>query len=253
VATVTFRLHQQLWPLLARERRRESFDYGCAQSASAKHALEALGVPHTEVEWLAVNGLPAGLDRPLRQGDLVEAWPRLVLPPPGHCQRLRTWPDAAASRFIADAHLGGLARLLRLAGFNTLYRQDYQDQEIARISAIEGRIALTRDRELLKQRDIEYGCFVREQQPWLQLTELLRRLQLATAVQPFSLCLECNVTLQQIERTAVLDRLPPAVRLGQRHFTECAQCGRLYWQGSHWKRMREKLDAALATSLERSA
>lgn len=248
MATVTFRLHRQLWPLLARERRRESFEYDCAQSASVKHALEALGVPHTELEWLSVNGLPAGLDRPLLEGDLIEAWPRLKERPADNFQRLRTWPAPAASRFIADAHLGGLARLLRLAGFDTLYRQDYQDQEIARISAIEGRIALTRDRELLKQRDIEYGCFVREQQPWLQLTEMLRRLQLTAAVQAFTLCLECNAPLRPVERAAVLDCLPPAVQAGQQHFTRCAQCGRIYWQGSHWKRMRDRLDAALASS-----
>lgn len=250
MATVTLRLHEQLWPLLARERRCESFEYDCAQQASAKHALEALGVPHTEVEWLAVKGRPAGLDQLLRDGDLIEAWPRLTTPPSGYFQQLRVWPLPSSSRFIADAHLGGLARLLRLAGFDTLYRQDYQDREIARLSASETRIALTRDRELLKQRDIEYGCFVREQQPWSQLTELLRRLQLATAVRPFSLCLECNVTLQQVERAAVLDSLPPAVQAGQQHFTRCAQCDRIYWQGSHWKRMRERLDAVLASSLE---
>lgn len=251
MATVTFRLHRQLWPLLARERRLESFEYDCAQQASAKHAIEALGLPHTEVEWLAVNGLPAGLDRPLHGGDLVEAWPRLAtMPPTGSFQRLRIWPAPAASRFVADAHLGGLARLLRLAGFDTLYRQDFQDQEIALISASEGRIVLTRDRELLKQRAIELGCFVRAQQPWPQLTELLRRLALAAAVQPFSRCLECNAALQQVEPSAVLDLLPTAVREGQQHFTRCAQCGRIYWQGSHWKRMSERLDAALAASQE---
>ena len=250
MATVTFRLHQRLWPLLARERRRESFEYDCAQQASAKHALEALGLPHTEVEWLAINGWPAGLDRALRAGDQVEAWPRLAEPPAGHFQRLRDWPAPAASRFVADAHLGGLARLLRLAGFDTLYRQDYQDREIARISAIEGRIALTRDRELLKQRGIEYGCFVHAQEPWQQLVEILRRLELACGVQAFSLCLECNVALQGVERAAVLQSLPPAVQAGQQHFTRCPQCGRVYWQGSHWKRMRERLDAVLASSQE---
>ncbi len=250
MATVTFRLPQSLWPLLARERRRESFDYDCAQQASAKHALEALGVPHTEVEWLALNGLPAGLDRPLQDGDLIEAWPGLAEPPAGCFQRLRVWPAPAASRFVADAHLGGLARLLRLAGFDTLYRQDFQDREIAQISASEGRVVLTRDRELLKQRNIEYGCFVCAQQPWQQLVEILRRLELAAAVHPFSLCLECNMALQQVERAAVLKGLPPAVQAGQQHFTRCAQCGRIYWRGSHWQRMRDRLDAALASSLE---
>ncbi len=246
MATVTFRLHQQLWPLLACERRRESFAYDCAQQASAKHALEALGVPHTEVEWLAVNGKPAGLEYPLRDGDQVEAWPRLATTPAGKFQRLRLWPDTAASCFIADAHLGGLARLLRLAGFDTLYRQDYQDSEIAQISADEGRIALTRDRELLKQRVIEYGCFVRAQESWQQLAEILHRLELVSAVRPFSLCLECNAPLHRVDRAAVLNSLPPAVQTGQQHFTRCAQCSRIYWQGSHWKRMRDRLDATLA-------
>ena len=234
--TATFRFHAELNGFLTRERRGCEFAAACAEAATTKHMIEALGVPHTEVEAILVNGEPAGFDRLLRDGDRVAVYPHFTALPGPNAPPLRP-ALTGAPRFVADAHLGGLARLLRMAGFDTLYRNDYQDREIAAIAALEDRVVLTRDRELLKLREVTYGCYVHALHTPLQFREIVERLDLAGRLRPFSRCMECNVTLDAVAKADVLDRLPPMVRARHEQFTRCPQCDRIYWPGSHWQRM----------------
>jgi uncharacterized protein with PIN domain len=248
MVTATFRFDDELAFFLPPARRRVDFVVPCARHATAKHMIEALGVPHTEVESIAINGKAAGFGQLLHDGDLVCVGAH---PLPGSVAavlRLRPWP-LPLTRFVADCHLGGLARLLRMAGFDTLYRSDYGDREIATIALRDQRIVLTRDRELLKMREISHGCYVRALEPPRQLVEVLSRLDIAAAARPFSLCLECNLPLQAVPKIEVAERLPPSVRAGQQHFMHCVRCDRIYWQGSHFERMRRLLDDALAQAL----
>ena len=143
---------------------------------------------------------------------------------------------------MADAHLGGLARLLRMAGFDTLYDNGYRDDEIVAIAARDDRIVLTRDRELLKRRAVSRGCYLHAIKPEIQFRELFERLGLAPGAQPFSLCLHCNLALRAVDKALVLDALPPSVRELHEEFTTCEACRRVYWKGSHHKRMRALLD-----------
>ena len=222
--TAGFLFHGPLADFLPRERRGTRFDYECARAASFKNAIEALGVPHTEVGRLMVNGEPATLQRTVREGDAVE-----VFPPETNCD-----PDP---RFLADAHLGGLARFLRMLGFDTLHEPGLHDQEIRRIASDERRIVLTRDRELLKCREIARGCYVHALRIEAQLAEVAERYALAPRARPFTLCLRCNVPLERVEKASVLERLPERVRLAQSEFTRCPACERIYWPGSHYQRM----------------
>ena len=244
MVTATFRFYAELNDFLPPDRRRRQFTVPCAEAATTKHMIEALGVPHTEAELILVNGAATGFDQRLREGDRVAVYPKFTTIDVTPLLRVRQRPQQIA-RFIADAHLGGLARLLRMAGFDTLYRNDFRDRELAAIASAEDRILLTRDRELLKHRDIAHGCYVHALQPPLQFTEIARRLGLAGQVRPFSRCLECNAPLQPVAKRAVLDRLPPSVRTQHERFTICAACDRIYWEGSHWKRMQALLAAAM--------
>ena len=198
-----------------------------------KHAIEALGVPHTEIGRLCVNDVPAALDRPLDDGDRVEAFPERARPA---AVNGATAPPPAQWRFVADAHLGGLAQLLRLAGFDTCYDNHYRDDETAALAAREGRIVLTRDRELLKRRAVARGCTCT--QPADQLRELFERLDLAPHMRPFRLCLRCNAPLHPLDAAAAAPRVPAGVRLRHRRFAACDVCRRVFWEGSHWRRMR---------------
>ena len=240
-----FRFYEELNDFLAPDHRRRAFEARCARAATVKHMIEALGVPHTEVELVLVNSESVGFDRLLAHGDRVSVYPRFETFDLTPLLRARDAPPRV-TRFIADAHLGGLARLLRLTGFDTLYDNHYDDAEIVAIAVREGRIVLTRDRELLKRRELTHGCFVRALKPEQQAIEIFQRLDLARSARPFSLCLECNAPLRPIDKADVAHRLPADVRARHVRFSTCDQCQRVFWEGSHWQRMRAVVDRLLA-------
>jgi hypothetical protein len=177
MACAAFRFYGELNAFLPPERRQREFVARLARAATTKHMIEALGVPHTEVAWVLVNEAPSGLSQRLHDGDRVAVFPdfqRLPLPAPP-----LNAPPPGRPRFIADCHLGGLARLLRMAGFDTRFRNDYDDREIAHLAAQEGRIVLTRDRELLKLREIRHGAFIHAIKAAEQFAETVRRFRAA--------------------------------------------------------------------------
>jgi uncharacterized protein with PIN domain len=242
MVTATFRFYEELNDFLARPLRRRDFSCACARNATAKHMIEALGVPHTEVELILVNGESVGFDHLLADGDRVAVYPKFEALDIRSVLRVRAEP-MREMRFVADAHLGGLAQLLRLAGFDTLYDNNYPDDEIEALAAGEHRIVLTRDRELLKRRSITHGCYVRALKPHAQLHEIFERLDLAASARPFRLCLSCNAPLRPIERGEVRSRVPEGVFERQVRFVTCDVCRRVFWEGSHWQRMRAVMDS----------
>jgi uncharacterized protein with PIN domain len=244
-ATITFRFYEELNDFLAPERRKREFAWGCPVGATVKHAIEALGVPHTEVELVLVDGMSVGFDHALAGGERVAAYPVFEAFDVTPLVRVRDGP-LRTPRFIADAHLGGLARLLRLAGFDTLFANAWADDEIVRIALAEHRIVLTRDRALLMRRELTHGCYVHAQHGTAQAHEIFERLDLRGSAQPFTRCLVCNSPLQRVDRAAVASRVPPGVLERHDRFAACAGCGRIYWEGLHWKRMSATLDALLA-------
>ncbi len=236
MVTAHFRFYAELNDFLPPARRQQEFSCVCARAATSKHMIEALGVPHTEVELILVNGVSVGFEHILQQGDRVAVYP--VFEAFDVTPLLQVREQALRkTAFVADAHLGGLARLLRMAGFDTLYSNAYQDSEIAAIGAQQHRIVLTRDRDLLKQKIITHGCYLHALKPQQQFMELLDRLDLRRSLRPFTLCVECNASLRPIDKAQVLERLPPSVKLHYDSFTTCDVCGRVYWQGSHWARI----------------
>jgi len=242
----TFRFYEELNDFLPRERRRRAFAAGCARAATTKHMIEALGVPHTEVELVLVNGESSGFDRLLEEGDRVAVYPKFETFDISPLLRLRERPSRRL-RFVADAQLGGLARLLRMAGFDTLYDNRIEDGEIEAVAQAESRVVLTRDRELLKRRTITHGCYIRALKAADQLRELFGRLDLASSMQPFTICLHCNAPLRGVDKASVLDQLPPSVRELHNEFSTCDNCRRVFWKGSHYKRMTALLSSAIAS------
>ena len=246
-ASATFRFYAELNDFIAPERRGREFGCRCAHAATAKHMIEALGVPHTEVELVLVNGESVGFEYALRDGDRLAVYPQFEAFDVTPLLRVRERP-LRETRFVADAHLGGLAHLLRMTGFDTLYDNGFRDDEIERLAAAEGRIVLTRDRELLKRRGITHGCYVRELRSDAQLREIFDRLDLFGSARPFTRCLSCNTPLHAIAKAQVAARLPPGVRERHERFAVCDGCARVFWEGSHWQRMRARVDALLAAA-----
>jgi hypothetical protein len=241
MVTATFRFYEELNDFLAPERRRISFDCVCARAATTKHMIEALGVPHTEVELVLVNGESVGFDRVLKDGDRVAVYPKCEALDVSPLLRVRERP-LRQTRFVADTHLGGLARLLRMCGFDTLYDNHFADSEIADISLQQGRIVLTRDRELLKRRNITHGCYVRALKSSQQLREIVDRLDLTGSARPFTLCLHCNAPLHGVDKSQVQSLVPSAILDHYDEFRACDVCRRVFWMGWHWERVQALLD-----------
>lgn len=245
MVTATFRFYEELNDFLPPERRKREFTCPCARAATTKHMIEALGVPHTEVELILVNGQSAGFERLVADGDRVAVYPKFEAFDVAPLLRVRATPLREV-RFVADAHLGGLAHLLRMMGFDTLYDNGFADEEIERLAAEQQRIVLSRDRELLKRRSITHGCYVHALRPEPQLREIFDRLHLAGLARPFTRCLSCNSTLHAVDKSSVLAQLPPGVRERYERFSRCEGCGRVFWEGTHWRHMRALADALTA-------
>jgi len=241
VAVAQFRFYEELNDFIAPARRRQEFEFSCARAATVKNAIEAIGVPHTEVELILANGVSVDFSYRVRDGDRFSVYPMFEAFDIAPLLRVRE-RVLRTPRFVADAHLGGLARLLRMLGFDTLYDNAFSDTEIRRRSTIESRIVLTRDRDLLKCADVTHGCYVHALKPQDQLREVVERLQLAAQAKPLRLCLHCNVALEPIAKERVLDRLPPGVAAHQTQFRHCSGCDRVYWKGDHYRRMTELLN-----------
>lgn len=234
---VTVRFYAELNDFLPRERRQVPITYPLARRTSIKDLIESLGVPHTEVDLLLANGESVGFDYLVQPGDRISVYPVFESLDISPLVRVRPSP-LREPRFILDTHLGKLAGYLRLLGFDTLYRNNYDDATLARISADERRILLTQDRGLLKRSAVTHGYYVRAASPVEQVREVVRRFDLAGLIQPFSRCLRCNGRLRPVPKAAVLERLPPRTRQEYEEFWLCERCDRVYWQGSHYDRLR---------------
>lgn len=245
MAVAEFRFYEELNDFLTPARRRRAFDYDCAPHATVKNAVEALGVPHTEVELILVNGESVDFSYRVAAGDRISVYPQFETFDVTPLLRVRARP-LRNPRFIADAHLGALAKYLRAAGFDTLYRNDYLDREVAAIAAAERRIVLSRDRALLMQKDITHGCFVRAKRPLEQLDEVLARLDLYVAAAPFTRCLVCNAPLRLLPYAEAVSRVPERSARCYDEFYTCDVCNRVYWAGSHTRRLGAVIDRALA-------
>jgi hypothetical protein len=173
MALANFRFYEELNESLPPRRRKCAFACVCASGATVKHAIEALGVPHTEVELILANGESVDFSYVVQQGDRISVYPVFESLDVTPVLKIRAEP-LRRTRFIADAQLGRLAKYLRMLGFDTLYENGYKDAQVARLSADEQRIVPTRDRALLMHKLINHGCYVPGTRPRQQLEKSFR-------------------------------------------------------------------------------
>lgn len=227
---------------------------------SVKDAIEASGIPHPEVDLVLVDGVSVGFDAVVHGGERLDVLPADSTrgagaattvgfgSPTAYGQVSQVRPPPPAPRFTCDVHLGRLARRLRLLGFDTWYRTDAGDDELAAVAVHEERILLTRDRGLLMRKVIRHGYCPRSDDPAEQVTEVLRRYDLADSIQPLSRCVRCNGVLAPVDKSEILDRLPPHTRSVHDEFSQCASCGQVYWPGSHLQHIFAFVDRARDTA-----
>ncbi|MCP4727678.1 MAG: Mut7-C ubiquitin/RNAse domain-containing protein [bacterium] len=235
--TAKFRFYEELNDFLSYDKKKISFSYTFRGKQSIKDAIEAIGVPHSEVDLILVNSKSVSFDYFLAEDDQISVYPVFESLDISDVTKLRPKP-LRETRFILDVHLGKLARYLRILGFDTLYTNNYDDPEIVKIASEEKRIILTRDVDLLKNGDVTHGYWIRSQKPAMQLNEVIRRYHLETSFSPFNRCINCNGVIKQVSKDSVLDRLEPKTKKYFEEFYRCITCGRIYWKGSHYKKMK---------------
>lgn len=242
MAQATFHFFGELNYFLSLQRKDVKFTHSFPERASIKDTIEALGVPHPEVNSILVNGEAVDFSYLLRDGDRVE-----VHPPSSKLDRAICLqpPYPGIPRFVLDVHLGKLASLLRMLGFDTLYDNNYADDELALISSSQQRIVLTRDKGVLMRSLVTYGYYVRSTNSEEQLIEILRRFNLFDAVSPFQRCIRCNGCLEPVDKVTIEDRLPPRTKQEIDRFHRCHNCDRIYWQGAHYDRMLQFVESVL--------
>lgn len=219
---------------MAPEHRGREFTCEYPTGGSVKDLIEGLGVPHTEVDLVLVNGWSVDFAYQVASGDRVSVYPVFEGFDVTSVTMVRAAP-LREMRFVADVHLGRLASNLRLCGFDTLYWNDKSDRELAAISVSEKRVLLTRDRGLLKRGVVTHGYLVREHLPPAQLREVLERFDLFALVRPFSRCSVCNGTVALVAKELVAPTLPLRTAMHYEEFWRCVRCGRVYWRGPHYR------------------
>jgi uncharacterized protein len=231
-----FRFYAELNDFLSPDRRQIESTHFFKGRVSIKDMIESLGVPHTEVDLILVRSESVDFSYIVQDGDWISVYPVFEAVDITPLVRVRPRPLREV-RFVLDIHLGTLATYLRLLGFDTLYRNDFNDLVLARVSIEGKRILLTRDRGLLKRGDITHGYCVRATDPEQQLIEVIRRFDLGRATTPFNRCLVCNSLLESVSKETVSERLVPKVREHYDDFHICRACDHIYWKGSHYERM----------------
>ena len=214
------------------------------ESPSVKDQIEACGVPHTEVALLLVNGVSVGFDRQIRDGDRISVYPHFWELDVAPVSLVRPEP-LAETRFLADVNLGKLARYLRLLGFDTRSDSRWHDPELVEIAGSESRLLLTKDRPLLKRSAVTHGYLVRAVDPLAQLVEVVRRFELSDGIRPFTRCMECNGILRSVEKDDINHLLEPLTRRSFEEFRQCPDCERVFWKGSHHRRLAAIVEEAV--------
>ncbi|PLX34115.1 MAG: twitching motility protein PilT [Clostridiales bacterium] len=221
---------------------------------SVKDLIENFGIPHVEVDLILVNGESVGLDRIVEDGDRIGVYPMFERFNVKGLSKLREIPLRATS-FAIDVHLGKLAKYLRLMGFDADYVNDRDDDEILRISNAEGRIILTCDRQMLKRCEVVRGMLINSRKPQEQLAEVLERLDIKAAAKPFSRCMQCNGSIEEITDETEFDQafgeLPQRVKTWCKELYICRACGKLYWKGSNYQKMVDFVDGVLGKGEKR--
>ena len=233
-----FHFHGDLTFFLTAESSQQPVTRSLHEKTSVKDAIEACGVPHTEVDLILCDGSPVGFSHHLTDDAEIDVYSTFGSPQQFAARRLQ---ERGITKFVADGHLGKLARHLRLLGFDVAYDAIADDPALLEISGREKRALLTRDRRLLMHAVVRDGYCPRSDDPEEQTVEVIRRFDLEALLAPFSRCLVCNAAFERVDKKDVLDRLEPLTKIYYQDFRRCVVCGKIYWAGSHFGKLQSRI------------
>ena len=235
-----FRFHGDLSYFLdSRTARAPVVEKWLREKTSIKDVIESFGIPHTEVDLILVNGRPVGFSHQLLTGGEIDVFPFAISPELFAAHRLQ---QRCLTTFVADGHLGKLARDLRLLGIDICYDSRATDAQLLTIATTEHRALLTRDRRLLMHGIVQDGYCPRSHLHEEQTLEVVRRFDLAEMIAPYARCLHCNGLLRRVAKTDVLEHLEPLTRIYYEDFHRCDDCRKIYWPGSHFAKLQARIE-----------
>jgi len=211
------------------------------ERTSVKDIIEACGVPHTEIDLILKDGKPVDFARVIGTESDIDVFPIEAV-------SVTAFPEKRLQvlnirKFVADGHLGKLARDLRLLGIDVVYDRHAEDGQLAMISKTEDRALLTRDRRLLMYGSVRHGCYLKSQHPLEQTVQVIKRFNLGSALTPLTRCLRCNAVLEAAEKAKIVDQLEPLTKIYYDQFRRCPECRQVYWPGSHLEKLQKRIEA----------
>lgn len=243
---VFLRFYEELKHFLPTAQQKQPITLPLRQRSTVKDVIESLGIPHTEVDLILVNGESVSFDHLLQENDYVSVFPMFGSLDISSLNKLRShplrWSPPHGIKFVVDVNLGKLARTLRMMGFDVLFDRNLKDdEELAAISEREHRVLLTRDMGLLKRKNVTQGFYVRNHLPEKQLAEVIQRFDLRDQIELGVRCSECNTPVIAVPKEQILERLPPRVAANYNEFYLCPRCQKIYWKGTHFESMKKNL------------
>lgn len=232
----TFRFYEELNDFLPKHRRKTDFETPFIGKRSIKDVIESLGVPHTEVDLILVDRTSVDFNYILQNNGRVSVYPVFEFLNITSVTHLRKIP-LRRNKFIADINLGDIVKYMRALGFDLFYDSSLSNREIIEISKRENRIILTKNRKLLKFKDVSHGVFIRPGTTEKQIRRIINYLDIKDDIKLFSRCLQCNTLLKVVQKEKILNRIPPMTRVSCDEYTYCQSCDKIYWKGTHFINM----------------
>jgi hypothetical protein len=234
----TFRFYEELNDFLPKHRRKTDFEATFKGKRSIKDMIEALGVPHTEIDLILVNGNSVDFNYILQDEDRVSVYPVFESLNITDVTLLRKIP-LRRNKFIADINLGDIVKYMRVLGLDLYYDPLLSTREIIEISKRENRVILTKSRKLLKFKDVSHGIFIRPGTTTEQIRRIIYYLDIKDKIKPFSRCLRCNTLLDIVLKEKILDRIPSKTKEFCDEYLQCQSCDKIYWKGTHFINMKK--------------
>jgi len=237
---ITF--NDELVDFFSKTSRKKVTKFIDGERRSVKDLIESVGIPHTELGQILVNGKSVDFSFVIQEQCQIDVYPFKILNHSAGDFILKK-----KFRFLCDVHLGTLTKRLRLLGLDTAYNQNWHDKKLAEVSIKERRYLLTRDRQLLMRKRVSTGLYVRNTNSEKQVFEVVNRLNLKFKCKPFTRCLVCNGILRPIKNIeTVFEKtekiIPPKVKQWCREYALCKTCDKVYWKGSHFKKLKKMVD-----------
>ncbi|MCD6352676.1 MAG: Mut7-C ubiquitin/RNAse domain-containing protein [Proteobacteria bacterium] len=236
--TVFLRFYEELNDFLPLEHQKVRFQRKLKQSPSVKDLIESCGVPHPEVDLILINGESVGFDHRISNRDDISIYPVFESFDISDVKRLQARP-LRQLQFVADGNLGKLARKMRLLGLDVAFDASAAKDDLLQTMINDNRVILTTNRGLLMRKIVERGYCVRSDNPTIQTREVIRRFDLVNVISPFTRCVCCNAVLKSVNKEEVLEYLKADTRKFYDAFTQCPECRKVYWYGSHTVRIQK--------------